>query len=111
LAGRRLAEFFPHHSGHGVGLGHPEPPYLVPESSETLEVGDVVVLYSDGVTESCPAEVDEEFGEQRLAAALSELRGNSAKAIIEGVNQRLQAFVAGAPAADDITLVVAGRVA
>jgi len=28
------------HTGHGIGLGHPEPPYLVPESDETLEVGD-----------------------------------------------------------------------
>ena len=44
LAKRRLAEFFPHHSGHGVGLGHPEPPFLVPESSEVLSVGDVVTL-------------------------------------------------------------------
>ncbi|MBI3863889.1 MAG: aminopeptidase P family protein [Planctomycetia bacterium] len=44
LAERRLAEYFPHHAGHGVGLGHPEAPYLVPESSETLLAGDVVTL-------------------------------------------------------------------
>lgn len=44
LAERRLAEFFPHHAGHGVGLGHPEPPFLVPESSEILAAGDVVTL-------------------------------------------------------------------
>jgi Xaa-Pro aminopeptidase len=44
LAARKLAERFPHHSGHGVGLGHPEPPYLVPESDETLVAGDVVTL-------------------------------------------------------------------
>lgn len=41
---RKVAEHFPHHAGHGVGLGHPEPPYLVPESSETLAAGDVVTL-------------------------------------------------------------------
>ncbi len=39
-----LAAYFPHHAGHGVGLGHPEPPYLVPESDEVVEVGDVVTL-------------------------------------------------------------------
>jgi Xaa-Pro aminopeptidase len=39
-----LAEFFTSHSGHGIGLGHPEPPYLVPESSDILEAGDVVAL-------------------------------------------------------------------
>ena len=35
---------FPSHSGHGLGLGHPEPPYLVPESIETLQAHDVVAL-------------------------------------------------------------------
>lgn len=40
----QLADHFPHHAGHGVGLGHPEPPYIVLESSETLAVGDVVTL-------------------------------------------------------------------
>jgi Xaa-Pro aminopeptidase len=44
FAQRRLAEYFPHHAGHGVGLGHPEPPFIVPESSETLAAGDVVTL-------------------------------------------------------------------
>ena len=39
-----LDRYFPTHSGHGLGLGHPEPPYFVPESSDTLEVGDVVAL-------------------------------------------------------------------
>jgi Xaa-Pro aminopeptidase len=39
-----LAQHFPHHAGHGIGLGHPEPPYFVPESDEILQVGDVVTL-------------------------------------------------------------------
>ncbi|HTI49377.1 MAG TPA: Xaa-Pro peptidase family protein [Planctomycetaceae bacterium] len=44
LAKRNLADRIPHHTGHGIGLGHPEPPFLVPESSETLIAGDVVTL-------------------------------------------------------------------
>jgi Xaa-Pro aminopeptidase len=44
---------FVHHTGHGIGLGHPEPPYFVPRSNETLVAGDVVTLepglYVDGV--------------------------------------------------------------
>ncbi len=36
--------YFPSHSGHGLGLGHPEPPYLVSESTETLGSHDVVAL-------------------------------------------------------------------
>ncbi len=48
-----LLDAFPHHTGHGIGLGHPEPPYFVPESDEVLVVGDVVTvepgLYVEGV--------------------------------------------------------------
>jgi serine phosphatase RsbU (regulator of sigma subunit) len=75
-----------------------------------LEPGDVVVLFSDGVTEAARLDVDEEFGEDRLAAALTELSCDSAKSIIESINKRVQEFTSGAPAADDITLVVARRV-
>ncbi len=37
-------EAFPHHAGHGIGLAHPEPPILVPESRDVLLAGDVVTL-------------------------------------------------------------------
>jgi len=32
------------HTGHGLGLSHPEPPYFVAESNETVLEGDVVAL-------------------------------------------------------------------
>ncbi|QDU80608.1 putative peptidase [Polystyrenella longa] len=42
-----------HHAGHGIGLGHPESPILVPESTDTLLSGDVVTLepgmYIEGI--------------------------------------------------------------
>jgi Xaa-Pro aminopeptidase len=44
FAGRGLLASFPHHSGHGIGLGHPEPPFLVPQSDQVLAAGDVVTL-------------------------------------------------------------------
>ncbi len=48
-----LAGYFPTHSGHGIGLGHPEPPYFVAESSDIIQAGDVVTvepgLYQEGV--------------------------------------------------------------
>ena len=53
FAAHGLERFFLTHSGHGIGLGHPEPPYFVPDSSNTIEVGNVVALepglYVDGV--------------------------------------------------------------
>jgi Xaa-Pro aminopeptidase len=39
-----VADLFPHHAGHGLGLSHPEPPYLVRHANETLMAGDVVTL-------------------------------------------------------------------
>jgi Xaa-Pro aminopeptidase len=44
LAARGLEHAFPSHSGHGLGLSHPEPPYFVADSVDTLAVGDVVAL-------------------------------------------------------------------
>ena len=42
-----------HHAGHGLGMGHPEPPILVPESVDVLRENDVVTLepgaYIEGV--------------------------------------------------------------
>jgi Xaa-Pro aminopeptidase len=48
-----MAEHFTTHGGHGLGISHPEPPYIVRHSTETLLAGDVVTLepglYVDGV--------------------------------------------------------------
>ncbi len=42
-----------HHCGHGLGMEHPEPPILVPESDDVLRDGDVITLepglYINGV--------------------------------------------------------------
>jgi Xaa-Pro dipeptidase len=39
-----VADYFPHHAGHGLGLTHPEAPFLVRQATETLRAGDVVTL-------------------------------------------------------------------
>ncbi len=39
-----LSDAYGHHLGHGLGLGHPDPPYIVPHSSDTLQSGDVITL-------------------------------------------------------------------
>jgi Xaa-Pro aminopeptidase len=48
-----VAKHFPHHAGHGLGLTHPEAPYLVRHATESLLAGDVVTLepglYIEGV--------------------------------------------------------------
>jgi len=79
------------------------------QSTAAFQPGDVVVLFSDGVTEASRVDVDEEFGEDRLAETLKEVSKDSAQSIIETVNRRVQEFTQGAPPADDITLLVAKR--
>ena len=48
-----LEHAWPSHTGHGLGLSHPEPPYFVRESSDVVRAGDVVAiepgLYVPGV--------------------------------------------------------------
>jgi Xaa-Pro aminopeptidase len=39
-----VADAFPHHAGHGLGLTHPEAPFFVRHSDESLLQGDVVTL-------------------------------------------------------------------
>ena len=39
-----VAEHFPHHAGHGLGLTHPEAPFFVRHATETVLAGDVVTL-------------------------------------------------------------------
>ena len=56
-------------------------------------------------------DADEEFGEERLAQVLAGLRDLDAQSIIETINQQVHEFTGGAPPADDITLVVAKRLA
>ena len=42
FASQQLDQFFTSHSGHGLGLGHPDAPYIVADSTDSLMVGDIV---------------------------------------------------------------------
>jgi sigma-B regulation protein RsbU (phosphoserine phosphatase) len=68
----------------------------------------LLVLYSDGVTEANNPDFDE-FGEERFIRVLSENRALTAREIVDAVTAALKEFTAGAPQADDITLLVAKR--
>ena len=71
--------------------------------------GDVVLLYTDGITDALNAQ-QEEFGEARLRRILQDNRQAHAETIAAVVVEAVSAFTgAGAPF-DDITLVVARRV-
>jgi phosphoserine phosphatase RsbU/P len=88
----------------GVPLGiHGDVPYEM--GSVTLETGDWLVIFTDGVTE---AENDraEEYGEARL---LSVLHGNAAATpagLLNAILSDLDRFVGEAPQHDDVTLML-----
>jgi sigma-B regulation protein RsbU (phosphoserine phosphatase) len=74
---------------------------------ETLDLrsGDVLVAYTDGVTEALDV-AGEEFGEERLQAALTEAAHLNAQQIRESVSQQVREWCAGAPQYDDLTFLV-----
>ncbi|MBV9084720.1 MAG: serine/threonine-protein phosphatase, partial [Acidobacteriaceae bacterium] len=80
------------------------------EKTAHLNPGDTLLLFSDGVTEPHNPDLDEEFGEERLVSLLKEVRLHSAVHVIEAVRREVAGFTGGAPASDDMTLVVARRV-
>jgi len=78
------------------------------ETVATLDPGDAVVLYTDGVTDARSA-TGERFDDARLLTAIDEARGGSAAEIVESITGAVARFQGGMLAADDVTLVVIGR--
>ena len=73
-----------------------------------MEPGDVLVIYSDGVTESL-SEQDEEFGEARLIEVVQKNRGRTAAGLRDRIDEALTRFVGKAKTVDDLTLVIVKR--
>jgi len=78
------------------------------EESATLTDGDVLVFYTDGLTELVGAG-GEQFGEERLELATREAlaAGGSVDTVRDSILTSLQSFRGGAPQLDDISIVVA----
>jgi serine phosphatase RsbU (regulator of sigma subunit) len=70
-----------------------------------LQEGDVLVAYTDGVTDAQNS-AGEEFGEQRLREIVANALARPAAEISELVRSRLREFTGPAPPFDDLTLVV-----
>ena len=74
-----------------------------------MEEGDLLVIFSDGVTEAQDAATQEEFGEERLLAALAPTAERSPAEMIEQTKNAVARFAGSVAAADDFTLVLARR--
>ena len=78
------------------------------EGRTHLQHGDVLVIYSDGVTEAASPS-GEEFGPTRLYEVVSRNVDASAAGIRDRIESALTKFSQGTQAADDITLVIVKR--
>ncbi|HEX6045074.1 MAG TPA: SpoIIE family protein phosphatase [Pyrinomonadaceae bacterium] len=78
------------------------------EGRTQLQLGDVLVIYSDGVTEAV-SPTGEEFGPTRLYEVVQRNVEASAAGIRDRIESSLTKFAQGTSAADDITLVIVKR--
>ncbi len=78
------------------------------EGTTTLEPGDVLLMYTDGVTEALDAK-EELFSEDRLQTELAASGLRDARDLAEHVLARVTAFAGDTPQADDIALLVLRR--
>jgi sigma-B regulation protein RsbU (phosphoserine phosphatase) len=86
----------------------PFPEEVFKTESTFLRSGDILVLYTDGVTEA-PNERGEFYGEERLVKRLLECRTKSPKEITQHILQDVQTFSTMATTLDDKTIVVIAR--
>jgi sigma-B regulation protein RsbU (phosphoserine phosphatase) len=73
-----------------------------------ISVGDILVLYTDGITESQNTQ-ELFFGNQRLLEKVKANRGRSAREIQNAIIAEVNDFASGAPQFDDIALIVIVR--
>ena len=78
------------------------------QATTQLGPGDVLVLYSDGVTDATSVE-GTSFGHERLKTRVGASLGSSAREILDAVLTGVQEFTREAVQSDDVTLMVVIR--
>jgi sigma-B regulation protein RsbU (phosphoserine phosphatase) len=79
--------------------------YPYQQGSASLAPGDLLVAYTDGISEAMNS-ADEEWGEARLIKTVEACSGLTAQEVLNRIFRDADAFVAGARQHDDMTLVV-----
>ena len=91
----------------GIALGV-APGFEYAESAVTLDPGDTIILYTDGVTEAMNAE-GEEFGLDRLRNLFTNSPPKSPKETNTAIFEAVSAFAGETPQSDDITCLACRR--
>lgn len=74
-------------------------------ASLTLERGDTLLLYTDGVTEAMDSS-GQEWGEEALATCVSQIGNSELSAYLNTILDEMAKHVSGAPQSDDTTMLV-----
>lgn len=82
---------------------------VLEQDTVKLNSGDVLVFYTDGVTDALNPD-EKAFGEDRLKQAIIDNASSTAQEVAVGLLSSLQEFIGGAQPFDDITLMIAKRV-
>jgi serine phosphatase RsbU (regulator of sigma subunit) len=89
------------------------PNQIYTQQTKILQPGDILVLYTDGITEARTPEettIEEKlYGEDRLVQVIKENASLSAREIQSAILQAVSAHTQNTPQGDDITLVVVKR--
>jgi serine phosphatase RsbU (regulator of sigma subunit) len=78
------------------------------EAEVELGPGDMIVFYTDGVTDA-QSTSGERFEDARLHRAIEAARDGSAHDVVESIKDEVDRFQVGGQAVDDITIVAIGR--
>ena len=92
---------------HGRILGI-LPTAVLEDDLVALAPGDLLILYTDGVTDAINPN-EESFDMERLQAVVLAHQAQSAAAIAEAIKAAVREFVGAAPQFDDLTLIVVKR--
>ncbi len=79
------------------------------EATTTLAKGDMIVLYTDGITEAMNARGDL-FDKERLMAAVRGANPTDARDLIDAILAAVRDFTGDTPQADDLTIVTVRRI-
>jgi serine phosphatase RsbU (regulator of sigma subunit) len=81
------------------------PKVRLTDAKVTFAPGDVLVAYTDGLTEAFDKQ-GQQFGEERLHETVCDHKKKSARKLLDSIERHLHSFIGGASQSDDITLLV-----
>ena len=79
------------------------------EATAALAPDDILLLYTDGITEAMDAD-GELFGKARLSDAVAHAAPATARDLVDAILAAVRAYIGNTPQADDLTIVAVKRI-